>query len=325
MKKFLVFTFLISVVTASSVYADNVNDPMWAYIYGGKSQQKEEPPKEEPPQETYYSPYEYYEEYPVPVIVSPDIYDVVTANDMIRISWKYTGNAPCVVQVKDSSGNVSEIAGEGNKAVILPNKLAKGTSYILTVKAGDVVSEPFTLSIANDAQEVVEIVRRSDISRVPKIDKSLIIPEGAFDTKESADQHVADVEVKVWDIGYDNQKYTKNITITCNAALADTVRQIFNEIYANEIRFPINYVGCYSYRNVAGMTRLSEHAYGTAIDINPKQNYQLYDDGTSVGECYEPYKNPYSLTPDIINIFRKYNFEWGASFKDYMHFSYFGT
>ena len=51
----------------------------------------------------------------------------------------------------------------------------------------------------------------------------------------------------------------------------------------------------------------------------------IYSTGNSVGSLYKPYENPYSVTKEVVNIFRKYNFGWGASFNDYMHFSYFGT
>lgn len=116
-----------------------------------------------------------------------------------------------------------------------------------------------------------------------------------------------------------------NSVTYCNAALADTVVKIFDEIYANDLRFPISSLGSYSYRTTASGGRLSEHAYGMAIDINSNENYCVYSSGNVVGSFYKPYESLYSVVPEIINIFRKYNFEWGGSYGDYMHFSYFGT
>ena len=119
--------------------------------------------------------------------------------------------------------------------------------------------------------------------------------------------------------------YSSTMSITVNRALADSFVAIFDELY--EIRFPIESAGCYNWRNtVSG--RISEHALGTAIDINPDQNYCIYGDGSTVGEYWRPYEDIYSVTPEVVNIFRKYNFSWGGSWvtpKDYMHFSYFGT
>lgn len=119
--------------------------------------------------------------------------------------------------------------------------------------------------------------------------------------------------------------YSSTASFTCNRALADTFRKVFDELYA--IKFPINDIGCYSWRNTAG-GRISEHALGTAVDINYMQNYCIYGDGSTVGDYWRPYEDIYSVTPEVVNIFRRHNFSWGGSWvtpKDYMHFSYFGT
>ena len=119
--------------------------------------------------------------------------------------------------------------------------------------------------------------------------------------------------------------YSSTASFTCNRALADIYRKIFDELY--EIKFPINDIGCFSWRNTAS-GRISEHALGTAIDINYMQNYCIYGDGSTVGDYWRPYEDIYSVTPEVVNIFRKYNFSWGGSWvtpKDYMHFSYYGT
>ncbi len=266
-------------------------------------------------------------EYLTPVITSPKSYDTILSSDEVTITWKYTGSDNCIVSVQDETGYISEIPAEnGNKARIMPNKLAKGYSYTITVKAGNAVSEPFILKIADAKQEIVEIISRTKVEKAEeRISKETIIPDGAFENKESADKYVKTISVKVWDLNANNQKVTKTIAITVNAQLADTVTKIFDEIYQNQLHFPIKSASCYSYRTTASGGRLSEHAYGTAIDINPNENYCVYSEGNIVGSLYEPYQNPYSVVPEIINIFRKYNFHWGGSFGDYMHFSYFAT
>lgn len=266
-------------------------------------------------------------EYLIPMITSPTPYDTIISSEGVKIRWKYTGGEKCVVTVKDKEGNISELAAEeGNKVTILPNKLSKGEKYIVTVKAGNVASEPFTLNVADNGEEILEIVRRTNIEPAePRIDKDIIAPEGAFDSKESADKMMKTINVNVWKLAPNGQKTTATVPLTVNAQLADTVSKIFNEIYQNDLHFPISSLGCYSYRTTASGERLSEHAMGTAIDVNPNENYCVYSDGTTVGSFYEPYSNPYSVTPEIINIFRKYNFYWGAYFGDYMHFSYFAT
>ena len=76
----------------------------------------------------------------------------------------------------------------------------------------------------------------------------------------------------------------------------------------------------------------SEHSCGTAIDINPKENYYCDPMGNPLsGEYWKPGEDPYSIPLDgeVATIMAKYGFtqgvNWSNGFKDYMHFSYFGT
>ena len=258
----LCLAFVMTAGVVSISYADEYENPYGSWII------------------IPYDPYNYNDtgEYLIPVITSPSIYETVIAADEVKIEWKYTGNEPCVVTVQDMNGNVSEIPAEaGNKARIMPNKLAKGGIYKITVKAGTEVSEPVTLSVASKEREIAEIVKRTPVEKAEeRIDESIVVPEGAFDTKESADKHVKTVSVNVWKLNGNGQKVPSTASLTVNAALADTVVKIFDEIYANDLRFPISSLGGYSYRTTASGGRLSEHAYGTAIDINSNENYCVY-------------------------------------------------
>ncbi len=72
--------------------------------------------------------------------------------------------------------------------------------------------------------------------------------------------------------------------------------------------------GGYAKRNITGGNTLSEHAYGTAFDINPSRN---------------PYsaegKRVTDLPPDISEIAGRHNLEWGGNWKspvDTMHFQW---
>ncbi len=71
-------------------------------------------------------------------------------------------------------------------------------------------------------------------------------------------------------------------------------------------------------RPVSGTTTFSEHSYGTAIDINPKENpYTTVALDTKVKG---------SITA-AVNIMKTYGFKWGGEWagkKDYQHFSVSG-
>ena len=82
---------------------------------------------------------------------------------------------------------------------------------------------------------------------------------------------------------------TQQGTIICNKAITQDLREIFAELY--RAKYPIerirpiseygnddersmraNNTSCYCYRVVEGSTKLSKHAQGLAIDINPLYN-----------------------------------------------------
>ena len=140
--------------------------------------------------------------------------------------------------------------------------------------------------------------------------------------------YLTNVTVQVWDFTDSSYttKYTKTITLTVHKNIASTVEAIFREIYNGPERFPISYAG--GYRNAG----LSEHTPGLAIDINANSNYYCDPNGNALtGSHWLPGTDPYSipLDGDVARAFTKYGFTrgiyWRSGYKDYMHFSYFGT
>jgi hypothetical protein len=86
-----------------------------------------------------------------------------------------------------------------------------------------------------------------------------------------------------------------------------------------------NNTSAFNYRKVTGGKKLSRHAYGFAIDINPVQN--PYIKGKIVlpaGAVYDPAK-PGTLTLNcpVVRSFISLGWDWGGnwkSLKDYQHF-----
>ncbi len=142
----------------------------------------------------------------------------------------------------------------------------------------------------------------------------------------AAEADMRSITVRVWDIGSNGQKYTKNLTLKVHKNLAFTVSTIFEEIYNGQEKFPIRYVGGFS------NSGRSEHTIGSAVDINFNENYYCDPDGNPlVGSYWKPGEDPYSIPLDgeVAKIFAKYGFTqgayWQSGYRDYMHFSYFGT
>lgn len=139
--------------------------------------------------------------------------------------------------------------------------------------------------------------------------------------------------------------------LICNEAIAQDLLEIFYELYLAEykiekIRLIDEYNGddtasmednntsCFNYRVVDGTTKLSKHAYGLALDINPFYNpYVVFQsDGSTYispkgSEIYTDRSAdfPYKIDENDLcyKLFTEHGFTWGGSWnscKDYQHF-----
>jgi hypothetical protein len=131
--------------------------------------------------------------------------------------------------------------------------------------------------------------------------------------------------------------------LVVNKRLRGEIVDIFLRI--KELRFPIaraipiayydwsdeasmadNNTSAFNYRFVAGTVRLSRHATGEAIDINPRQNPVVYEDGISLppGTTYIPdAEGAFYPASFVLKEFLSRGWRWGgyfSSIKDYHHF-----
>ena len=149
----------------------------------------------------------------------------------------------------------------------------------------------------------------------------------------------------------DFQGKTQQGIIICNTAIAQDLREIFAELYRR--KYPIerirpiseygdddersmqaNNTSCYCYRPIEGSTKLSNHALGRAIDVNPLYNpcVRRKKDGTlliqpATGRPYVDRSKSfkYKITDNDLcyRLFMQHGFRWGGSWhslKDYQHF-----
>lgn len=135
--------------------------------------------------------------------------------------------------------------------------------------------------------------------------------------------------------------------VVVNKTLEDDIRTIFDVI--KRTRFPVesvlpiahpeiqkkgeyglspdtNNTSGYVWRPIVGARRLSMHALGLAVDINPRKNPYIKGDLVlPPGATYDP-TDPETLLPDspVVKAFKRLGWEWGGDWKgeavDYMHF-----
>lgn len=107
--------------------------------------------------------------------------------------------------------------------------------------------------------------------------------------------------------------HSQNVrAITCHKLLANVFTGVFDRIQNAGLRRQITgFGGCFSFRPQRTGSKLSTHAWGIAIDLNPETNQQ----GTA-GD----------MNPAVIAMFREAGFEWGGTWqgktRDPMHFQF---
>jgi D-alanyl-D-alanine carboxypeptidase-like protein len=106
-----------------------------------------------------------------------------------------------------------------------------------------------------------------------------------------------------------SQKVT---VISCHRLLASAFTNVFDRIQSAGLQNKItSFGGCFSFRPQRTGTKLSTHAWGIAIDLNPETNQQ-----GGAG----------NMDPAVIATFRDAGFEWGGDWmgktRDPMHFQF---
>lgn len=149
---------------------------------------------------------------------------------------------------------------------------------------------------------------------------------------------------------YDFDGAVQEGELIVNAAIAEDAANVFRELY--EICYPIekirlvdeygaddnrsmadNNTSAFNFRTIDGTNKLSNHAQGFAIDINPLYNpYVRTKNGVrqvlpenAVEYADRTENNPYYIKQGdaCYQIFKKYGFSWGGAWenaKDYQHF-----
>jgi hypothetical protein len=146
--------------------------------------------------------------------------------------------------------------------------------------------------------------------------------------------------------GFDGKPHTGQLVV--NESAANDMITVFAKLY--DYRYPIRrmqpvdaYKGsdndsidadntsAFNCRNATGSSSWSEHAYGLAVDVNPRENPYVYADGSNAHRNADafvrrPLKKPGVVNPGdrVIRAFASVGWGWGGSWsgdKDYQHFS----
>lgn len=146
--------------------------------------------------------------------------------------------------------------------------------------------------------------------------------------------------------GFDDKAHTG--TLVVNKSVAEDVASVFHKLY--DFRYPIRrmvpvdvYKGsdydsidadntsAFNCRSATGSSSWSNHAYGLAVDLNPRENPYVYPDGSHAHENAGAFVDRPLKKPGVINrgdrvvrAFEDIGWGWGgvwAGAKDLQHFS----
>ena len=290
--------------------------------------------------------------YSRPVIMSTS--DTMSASHIISIEWTAVPNAASyrVLIKQEGTETLTVISGTNERYISNVNTQMTAQKDITVYVAAylnngmQVFSNPITFEKMANSQSAVSAeytipqnflysgssYGQNDYVYMDEKEQKAFPDGHYFETEEEARANMEEVTVPVWRLNSDGTKTASQKTLTVNKNLVDDVWSIFTEIYNDPSQFPIKDAGGFSWRKTAGGS-VSQHSYGTCIDINYNENYYVKPDGTPItGSYWKPGEDPYSIAEDsaVVRIFAKYGWEWGgnawsdAYAKDYMHFTYLG-
>lgn len=146
---------------------------------------------------------------------------------------------------------------------------------------------------------------------------------------------------------YDFDGVPQTGEMVCHAAIAADLCEIFRDLYeagypiasirlvddfdgSDEVSMAADNTSCFNYRTRPGQTRLSLHARGLAVDVNPRENPYVGRTGRVLPAGSEAYADRTADFPHKIGredlcyrLFRAHGFSWGGAWtrsKDYQHF-----
>ena len=142
-------------------------------------------------------------------------------------------------------------------------------------------------------------------------------------------------------ISFDGEEHTGQLVV--HERVADDIEKIFTALH--EAAFPIdkiipvaiydwddedsmqdNNTSAFNYRAILGKMKLSNHALGLAIDINPRINPSVSQDGLvqPSGAVYDIFRAGSVVEgSEVVKLFRSYGWKWGGDWndpKDWQHF-----
>ena len=228
----------------------------------------------------------------------------------------FTGNGHYIGIFKIDNNDTVLIAdpGLGNREMPF-SKAISGRHYAITAIRGKKSGKNSCAKLCNDSESSAI----GEAANIPLEERmNWLFPNGVPSSESEMQQYLTDVEVPIIDESGNNS----TISLTVHKKLAEEIKAIFTDMTkVKNFRIKSD-TYAYDWRQMAsGTGHMSHHSYGVAIDINADDNPATYTGGE-----YNPGGNYFSVTDEIVKIWKDHGFYWGGDwsgyYKDYMHFTY---
>lgn len=235
-----------------------------------------------------------------------------SAETMAKVTWKKVAGAQGyqIYKCETKDGTyvyAGKVKGAG-KVSYTAKKLKPGVAYYFKVKA-------FRKSGSKTYYGEFSAVKKETFSEGKKL--YTLFPNGVPTTKAEMEQYLVTITVPI----KDENGVSGTMQLRVHKDLTKKFMGAFQDMYA--MGFPVRAedTDTYNWRQMASGKNRSHHSYGCVVDLNWNSNPMI---GVTDGK-YRPGVDPYSVTPQVVAIWKKYGFYWGGNWrstKDYMHFTY---
>ena len=230
------------------------------------------------------------------------------------------------VQITNEIDNFTEIEKEIN-SIVLESTENETINEIATV---EIEKEFYSIALTEDIKEYITGKSYPDTTEPIEI---------SYDT-------LAYVHI----LHYDFEGRVQEGELICNQAIAQDLVDIFHTLYEHQyaiekvrlideynaddaLSMADNKTSCFNYRTVPDKSKLSNHSYGCAIDINPLYNPYVRtrngvklispENGTAYADRNADFPHKIDKEDLCYQLFIEHGFTWGGAWnssKDYQHF-----
>lgn len=145
-----------------------------------------------------------------------------------------------------------------------------------------------------------------------------LFPKGAPQKAEEMRDYLTAIDVPI--LNEKGKETTMKITV--HKKLTANIKGAFEDMKKAKFKVLASETAGYTWRTMASNSgKVSYHSYGCVVDLNWTHNGATY-----TGWPYNPHKDEYAVTDDIVEIWKEHGFYWGGNWSkayfDPMHFTY---